>query len=526
MPTAPDDRPNVVLAMVDDMGFADVSPYGGEIATPTVQRLADDGLRFTQCYNYARCCPTRASLLTGLHPHQCGVGHMTDPPDDEGAQDRGVPGYRGHLTDDCATLPEVLRDAGYHTLMTGKWHLGSHERSHRPTERGFDRFYGHLSGAASYFDPQGARGLSTGADPPGSVAPESTTDRRYYTTDAFTDRAVDFVDDVADDDAPFFCYLSFNAPHWPLHAHEDVVEAYRGRYDEGWDALRAERYERQVAMGLFDPEDAPLSDRVGPEWDDLSPAVQDEMDLRMATYAAQVDIVDRNLGRFVEALESRGEFENTLFLFLSDNGACAEFDMLGTGDREDINDPSTWGPVSYGEAWAHASNTPFRKYKHWVHEGGAATPFVVHWPAGLGDAGGEWRRQPTYLPDVAATLYDLADADYPSGAPPLEGVSLRPAFAGESLDRDRPLCMEHEGNRFVRDGRWKLVSAGSQADYGGPDGWELYDVASDRTESTDLADAHPERVEALATAWWDWAERVGVVPNGKGVESRADAETV
>ncbi|MFB6141487.1 MAG: arylsulfatase [Halosimplex sp.] len=521
-------RPNVVLVMVDDMGYADIGPYGGEIDTPNLRSLADDGLRFTQFYNYARCCPTRASLLTGLHPHQTGIGHMTNPAGDPDGNDRGVPSYQGHLNERCVTIAEVLGDAGYRTMASGKWHLGQHHEGDRPPERGFDRYYGHLSGAANYFDPSGERGLSRGNGDPGSVDPESTTDRRYYTTDAFTDRAVDFVADATDaGDDPFFLYLPYNAPHWPLHAHEDVVEEYRGEYADGWDALREERYERQLEMGLFDEERAPLSERVGPEWDDLSEGKRAEMAERMAIYAAQVDIVDRSVGRLVDALEARGELDETLFLFLSDNGACAEFDVLGSGPAEELNEAGSPLVLSYGEAWAHASNTPFRKYKHWVHEGGAATPFVVHWPDGLDDPDGDWRRQPAYLPDVMATVVDVAGAEYPDSrdgvdVPPMEGTSLLPAFDGDSLDRDEPLFMEHEGNRFVRDGRWKLVSAGEEADYGGPDNWELFDMATDRTESTDLSADHPDRVERLREAWWTWAERVGVVPNGRGVESYED----
>ncbi|MFB6146610.1 MAG: arylsulfatase [Halobacteriaceae archaeon] len=520
--STPAERPNVVLVMVDDMGYSDIAPYGGEIETPTLQRLADDGLRFTQFYNYARCCPTRASLVTGLHPHQTGIGHMTDPPDDPGAMDRGVPGYVGHLNDRCATVAERLSAAGYETLMAGKWHLGSRDAADRPTSRGFDRYYGHLAGAANYFDPQGPRGLSADGGPPGSVAPESTTDRRYYTTDAFTDHAIDFVRERDDD--PFFLYLSYNAPHWPLQAHEDVVANYRGEYADGWDAVRTARYERQVEMGLFDPDRVPLTPADSPDWDSLSAETRDEMDRRMAIYAAQVDLVDRNLARLVAALEARGEFENTLFLFLSDNGACAEGGTLGWGDREDLNDPAAGLWMSYGRAWANASNTPFREYKHWVHEGGAATPLIVHWPAGL-DETDAWRRQPAYLPDVVPTLLDVAGADYPEtrdgiGLPALEGESLLPAFDGEALDRDRPMCMEHEGNRFVRDGRWKLVSMGDTADYGGDQTWELYDMATDRSETTDLAGEHPDRVDDLRERWWSWAERVGVVPNGQGTARR------
>jgi len=363
---------------------------------------------------------------------------------------------------------------------------------------------------------------------PGSIELESTTDRRYYTTDAFTDYGIEFVEEALDaDDEPFFLYLPFNAPHWPLHAHEEVVAKYRDAYTDGWDALRERRYQRQLDLGLFEPENAPLSESVGPQWETLSEAKREEMTERMAIYAAQIDIVDRNVGRLVDVLEDRGELDNTLFMFLSDNGACAEFDMLGSGPADALNRASSPLVLSYGEAWAHASNTPFRKYKRWVHEGGAATPLIVHSPDGLDDPNGDFRREPAYLPDVMATLVDVADAEYPEtrddvDVPPMEGTSLRPLFEGNSLDRGEPMFMEHEGNRFVRDGRWKLVSEGPKEDYGGPDSWELFDMATDRTESKDLSDERLELVDRLRGAWWDWAERVGVVPNGLGIESRDD----
>jgi arylsulfatase len=526
------DQPNVVLVMLDDLGFADIEPYGGEIATPNLQGLAEDGLRFTQFYNTGRCCPTRASLLTGLHPHQAGIGHMTNQYGDDRC-DRGVPGYRGHLNDRCTTLAEVLGDAGYDTLCSGKWHVGANRLEDRPTRRGFDRFYGVLDGATNYFDPNciedGDRGLSTGADPPGTTPAESTTERPYYLTDAITDHGIDFVDQSleAGGEDPFFLYLPYTAPHWPLQAPERLVEKYRGEYTDGWETLRAERYQRQLDMGLFEEDWAPLSEPAGPDWDSLSPEQRDEMDYRMAVYAAQVESVDRNLGRLVEALQERDEFENTLFLFFSDNGGCHEGGMLGGGDREQVNDPAEYGIVSYGEAWANVSNTPFRKYKSWAHEGGIATPLIVHWPEGLDDPGGAWRRQPSSLPDIMATLVDLTGAEYPDERegvpiPGMEGVSLAPAFDNNPLRRDRPMCMEHQGNRCLRDGRWKLVSEGSRDDYGGTDTWTLHDMSEDRSETIDVGDRHPDVVADLSDQWWVWAERVGAVPNGKGVKRRTD----
>lgn len=537
---AADARPNIVVILSDDMGFTDLGCYGSEIRTPNLDRLAASGVRFTQFYNTARCCPTRASLLTGLYPHQVGVGHMMD--------DRGpeAPGYRGDLGRNGVTIAEALRPAGYRSYVAGKWHVTRHigqdaPRHNWPLQRGFDRFYGIVSGGGSFYDPftlaRDNRLISPYADP--EYRPET-----YYFTDAITDHAVKFVGEHAAErpDAPFFLYVAYTSAHWPMHALPEDIARYRGRYDAGYEPIRRARFERAAGLGLIDAGQG------------LSPAAeawgQVENPAReaacMEVYAAMVDRMDQGIGRLVAELERTGRLSNTLILFLQDNGGCAE--TQGRVAREDRQDgpraerptlppippealpnglvppqtrdgyPVRQGPnvvpgpadtyVAYGRGWANVSNTPFREYKHWVHEGGISTPLIAHWPAGIA-AKGELRRQPGHLIDILATCLDVAGADYPAEVDgrritPLAGKSLVPAFADRPIDREA-LYWEHEGNRAVRKGDWKLVSR-----Y--PGGWELYDIARDRTEQHDRAADHPEVVAELKALYDRWAARSQVIP--------------
>jgi arylsulfatase len=495
------ERPNIVLILADDMGYSDLGCYGGEIATPTLDALAANGLKFTQFYNNARCCPTRAALLTGLFPHQTGIGWMTTDPEGGNRMDQGEYGYRGFLNRDCVTIAEVLRPAGYQTLMVGKWHVGYSEPQLWPLARGFDRYFGVLSGAANYFLPTQPRGLTEGKEP------VETPEGEFYLTDALTDRAIEFVSE-ADRESPFFLYVAFTSPHWPLQAPEEVVAKYRGKYDGGWDKLRETRRQRMIDLGIIKPE-WKLPPRAGRAWDKVRPGKQQEMAERMAIYAAQVDRMDQNIGRLVTALREKGELDNTLLVLLSDNGGCAEGGDLGGGGREQLNRVDAPLFVTYGRCWANASNTPFRRFKHFTHEGGIATPLIVHWPAGLSDRGA-LREQAGYLPDLMATFVDVGGAEYPAthaghSITPIEGVSLAPAFRNEPLD-DRRMFWEHEGHRAVRQGPWKAVSMTRT----GP--WELYNLEDDRTEHRDLAAEKPELVAELSKAWDDWSWRVRVQP--------------
>ena len=486
-----DTRPNIVVVLVDDMGFSDLGCYGGEIETPHIDQLASEGLRFTQFYNYGRCCPTRAALMTGLHPHQVGIGHMTEPPE----RTLGFEGaYQGHLNDNCTTLAQVLKGAGYHTLMTGKWHLGYHQQSDWPLQRGFDKFFGGISGAFNYFKPTGSRGLFDGNTPfePGDG---------FYCTDDFTDVACRYIEEVnAKDENPFFLYLAYNAPHWPLNTKVPEFEKYKGNYRDGWEALMRKRLEKQIAMGMF-PQDLNPAPHVGPKWDSLSAEKKEEMDSIQAAYAGCIDSIDQNIGKLTAKLRELGELDNTLICILSDNGACQEGGDLGRFDPDWIENPpeGTQG-IRQGLAWANASNTPFRLYKHFVHEGGACTPMIAHWPKGMTNASrGGFVRQYAYLPDIMATSIELSEATYPSDIPQCAGNSMVGLLQGDDKRIHRePIFWEHEGNAALRVGRWKLVR-----EYEKP--WELYNINRDRTEMHDLAASKPQQLEKLVGQWEDWA---------------------
>lgn len=517
---APASRPNIVLIMADDMGFSDIGCYGSEIPTPNLDALARNGLRFTQFYNTARCSPTRAALLTGLDPHSAGMGTLAEDPGKR-APANAAPGYQEYLNDRCVTIAEALRPAGYRSYMAGKWHLGYHGQEKWPLQRGFDRYYGIIAGAASYLAPKEPRGLTRDNTPL-----PTPTNAGYYTTDAFTDHAVTFLREHTGD-APFFLYLAFNAPHWPLHARAEDIAKFKGKYRAGWDRLRTERHARQVAAGIVE-KNWPLTPRDdgARAWDELTPAQQEQLDYRMAVYAAQVHRMDWNIGRVVEALKAQGRLEQTLIFFLSDNGACAEpYTDLGGGAFTAINDPgaaglgakNATGPggSSYGTGWANASNTPFRRYKSRLHEGGISTPLIAHWPAGLKAAAGSLTRTPGYLTDILPTVLEVAGATYPKerdgkSLTPLAGRSLAPVLRGGTLPPDRWFFWEQYGNRAVRHGQWKAVQP---AEKDSP--WELYDLAADRTELKDLAAREPERLRALTDAWQAWAETHQVLPKTK-----------
>jgi arylsulfatase len=503
-------RPNIVVILADDMGFSDVGAYGSEIDTPNIDRLAEDGLRFTQCYNTARCAPTRASLLTGLYPHEAGVGSIRV------GNDLGVPGYRGFLRSDTATIPEVLSDAGYRTMMAGKWHLGWRDEG-APTQRGFQRFYGTRGYVDSYFTvvPNTAVRLDGDVVLPPTQSPVNhlRPEEDWYTTDAYTDYGLHFMDEALRHDSPFFLYMAYNAPHFPLHAKREDLEKYRGRYDAGYVEIRRQRYRRLVDMGIIEDQ-WPLSPHDSPDWTSLTDREQDEMDLKMALYAGIVDRLDQNVGRIVDKLEEEGELDNTLILFLSDNGGTSEGGLFGINDDAHVENYEAWArkggwSSSYGQGWANVSNTPFRLYKKYTHEGGVSTPLIAHWPSGI-EARGELRHQRSHVVDVMATCVDVVEgAEYPPmrggrAVQPLRGESLVPAFADEGTGHER-LYWEHEGNRAVRHGDWKLVAA-----HGTP--WSLYDMAEDRPEATAQSSADPERVKRLTRDYRQWAQNSSVLP--------------
>ena len=491
-PPKPSTRPDIVFIMADDMGFSDIGCYGGEVNTPNIDRLAAGGIKTRSFYNNARCCPTRASLLTGRYPHSVGMGHMVTLPKDR--YDSGS--YQGFLTDRHPTIAEELRKTGYSTYMSGKWHVGE-RRAHWPARRGFDRYFGLISGTSSYYE------VTPGQEDRRFYALDDSDYRipteGYYATDAFTDRALEFLEGHMRErsDKPFFLYLAYTAPHFPLHAPEEDVERYGQTYADGWDEVRRRRYENMRKVGYVDGRH-PLTPRTEgiPAW--KGDEGKKQWVRRMAVYAAMVDRMDRNIGRLVEALKRNGRFENTLIVFLSDNGANAE--IL---ENRKLHDPSKRigerGSYAFlEEPWANVSNTPFRLYKHHVHEGGILTPCIMHWPAVIRPRKG-FREGVGHVMDLMPTALELAGVKTEG----LHGRSLSHFWTGRK-EGERTLCWEHEGNKAIRKGAWKLVKEHDQAE------WRLYDMRSDPTESRDLAAAQRERVASMLAEYHAWEEEVGV----------------
>ena len=490
-----DKRPNIVLIMADDMGFSDIGCYGGEISTPNIDSLAAGGLRFTQFYNNAICVPTRASLLSGLYPQQVGVY-----------------GNSPRVMQRCVTLAEVLREAGYRTLMTGKWHA-----QQIPVERGFDRYFGLCDGCCNFFNPGPRR---PGEPEPGRkkttygyprrwavddkvYQPYAPQDPDFYTTDAFTDYALKYLDQYRGEGKPFFLYVGYTAPHYPLHARPEDIARYRGKYMLGWDELRRRRYDRLIDAGLIDKRWAMSArDDIVPRWDDVED--KDAWDLTMAVYAAMIDRMDRNIGRIGAKIKEMGVEDNTLVLFLSDNGGCA-----GKANYTPDIPP---GPVesyrSVDPPWANASNTPFRKYKVWDHEGGISTPLIAYWPNVI-KQGGAITHQMGHIIDIMATFVDVAGAGYPSSYAghdvlPMEGKSLLPVLQGNRREDPEAIFWQinkNSGARAVRTPEWKLVTPGP----GKP--WELYDMEADRTELNNRADKYPGKARELANQYEAWVQR-------------------
>ena len=523
-------QPNIILILADDMGYSDIGCFGSEISTPNIDSLSAGGVNFTQGYNCARCCPSRASLLTGLNPHQAGVGHMVG--------DLGSPPYQGYLNNSCITLAEGLKLAGYSTALSGKWHTGGHydprmsdsrqpagDPAHpTPIQRGFDEFYGILLGAGSYYNPKILLHNESFVKPEGDS---------YHFTDAVAGHCLKTIEEFATKDAPFFIHLSYTAPHWPLHAFEEDIKKYEGKYLKGWDDTRTDRHERLKGLGILDSKwDISPRDKDSPPWEDM--VHKRWQDRRMAVYAAQVEHMDRSIGKVIARLKELDAYDNTMIVFLSDNGGCAEFLAedsslpiyelfdFPTRDGRPLrlgNTPEVMpGPddtfSSYDLSWANVSNTPFKLYKHWVHEGGISTPLIISWPDMI--AKRSIIHSPVHIMDMMPTFLEAAGASYPgvykgNDITPMEGESLIPAFANARWERQTPLCWEHEGNRAVRDGRWKLVNR-----Y--PGKWELYDMEEDRTELNDLSERYRSEAKRLSSYYKEWASRCGVItwPAGSG----------
>jgi arylsulfatase A-like enzyme len=522
MPTVKNkkDRPNIILILADDMGFSDIGCYGSEIETPNLDKLASHGIRFTQMYNCARCCPSRASLLTGLYPHQAGIGHMVS--------DMNIEGYRGFLNDNCATIAEVLKENGYKTALSGKWHVGGYypmsgeyewnpgsPNKPRPIDRGFDVHYGTLGGAGSYYHPHSLIKNDN------FVIPES---ENFYYTDEISNFAEKYIHDTARSEQPFFLYVAYTAPHWPLHAPEEIIEKYRGKYLKGWDYIRTSRHEELKGKKILDKKWKISSrDESALPWEEIKD--KEWWDAKMAVYAAQIDVMDQGIGRIVKALEDNRIKDNTMVIFLSDNGGCAEF-LNEDGHKEYVrpytrdgkkvvvgNDTDVFPGaentfMSYDLPWANASNSPFRLFKHWAHEGGISTPCIINYPQS--DQQDVIRHQTVHFFDIMPTILEIADATFPKERngkllKQPEGESFAELIFHDSWNRKDPIIWEHEGNRAVRLLNWKLVSK-----Y--PGEWELYDMDEDRTELNDISAKNKEQVKKMVKMYEDISARCGVVP--------------
>lgn len=517
-----DERPNIMLIVVDDMGYSDLQCFGGEVETPNINGLADNGIRFTQFFNCGRSCPSRASLLTGMY-----------------AQQVGITGMGLSLTKDCVTIPEALKTAGYHTAMSGKWHLSltqgignkqdqmawlSHQNTFDnrpfapldtyPCNRGFDEHWGTIWGVVNHFDPFS---LVHNEEP---IFTDAIPDD-FYSTDYITTKAIDMLDDLSKEQEPFFMYVSYNAPHWPLHAKPEDIAKYKGKYDEGWDVLRQQRYQRMVSMGIIDPEETPMSDNEsGRAWENESNKAM--MAANMEVHAAMIDCVDQGIGRILDKLKSTGEYENTIIIFTSDNGASPENYEIGDFDRHDrtrsgqmvtrnAQVPGSELTYNYlGNGWAGAVNTPFRYWKAESFHGGTASPTIIQWPAGMKARHGSIVKDPCHYIDVMPTCLEVAHATYPeiyngNKIQPLvaEGRSLMPLLEGASWQDERTMFWEHENGRAVRVGDWKMTSLRNG-------GWQLFNMKNDYSETNNIAAEHPEKVRELKNLWNEWAKSVGL----------------
>lgn len=530
---AEDRRPNIMVIMVDDMGYSDLGCFGGEIHTPNLDGLANNGMRFTQFFNAGRSCPSRAALMTGLYAQQAGIMAMGQS-----------------LNTECVTIPEVLKTAGYHTAMTGKWHLSltqgignnadqmawlSHQNTFNnrpfapietyPCNRGFDEHWGTIWGVVNHFDPFS---LVHNEEPIYTDAIPSD----FYSTDFITDKTIDLIDDLSAKEEPFFMYVAYNAPHWPLHAKPEDIKKYDGMYDEGWDVMREKRYARMVELGLISPEQTPVSrNESGRLWENETD--KEFQAANMEVHAAMIDCVDQGVGRIIQKLKETGEYDNTIIIFSSDNGASSENYGIGEFDRHDrtrdgqmvTHDSRTPGDqLSYnylGTGWAGAINTPFRYWKAESFHGGIAAPTIVHWPAGMKSGKGSIVNEPCHFIDIMPTCIALAGAEYPStynghSIKPLaaEGRSLLPLISGEGeWNGERTLFWEHENGRAVRVGNWKMTSLRNG-------GWQLFDLSTDYSETNNVAAEHPDKVREMKTLWNNWAKSVGL----KVEEEMADTE--
>jgi arylsulfatase len=510
--TAGDDRPNILLLVADDLGYADLGAYGSDIRTPNIDALAAGGIRFTNFHTAPMCAPTRAMLLTGNNNHVAGMGRQSPGP----ALAR-IPGYEGYLSERVAPFPRLLRDAGYHTYSTGKWHLGD-TREHSPLAAGFERSYQLTHGAANHFN-------SVGFFEGGSLYREDGAEVEYpagtYTTELFTDRLIEFIDSQIDDGRPFFAFAAYTSPHWPLQVPDEWLDRYRGRYDDGYDVLRERNFERLKAKGILPAASTlpPRNDAITP-WEDLS-AEQRRIEARkMELYAAMVENLDHHVGRVIDRLKARGVYDNTLIVFMSDNGAGAEdFHDVGPfveyirahydNAYENMGKPNSW--VSYGPQWAEAGSAPFSRYKGYTRQGGIAAPMIIA-GAGVAQHGSSNRAYLTVM-DLAPTFLELGAATYPhdGSVRAMEGESMVALLRGDAAavhGADYVTTLFHAGFAFIRRGPWKLVTLEPPF---AESAFELFDVDADPGETTNLAETHPDVFHEMLELWRSERARLGIV---------------
>ncbi len=540
--TKKNNRPNVIVILADDLGYSDIGSYGGEIETPNLDKLAKNGVRFTQFYNNSRCCPSRASLLTGLYAHQVDIGFMV-------YKDFGK-GYRKNINNNnCVTFAEVLRRGGYQTMMVGKWHVGHTDIKSRPENRGFNKFTGIYSHVDSYWKV--LRGCDIYKDQKILIKAQENPKNPYrpneefYITDFFTDAAIDYINQNKKENSkkPFLLYLAYNAPHFPLETPEKLTEKYRGKYMKGWDVLRKEKLKRMKKIGLaYENQLLPkvkgfknakiiekfvpvgIETKELPKWDTLSQRDKKELDFRRAMYAGQVDNMDWNIGRIIEILKEKGYYENTIIMFMSDNGCSGELDLFGMNwkkyhqsNYKQWRKKSGWS-ISQGQCWAAYSNTPFKKYKKFVHEGGIATPLIVHWPKGISKPGSIIKNQYFHFIDVMPTICEIAEVKYPktfnnNQIETLEGKSFVPYLIAArdknfENNEERPIFWQHENHSAIRRGKWKLVTLNDRS----KSQWALYDIEKDRAEENNLIKNYPNIAKQMKKMWYHWADRVNAIP--------------
>lgn len=491
-------QPNVIVILADDMGFSDIGCYGGEIPTPNLDALAKNGIRLTQFYQGARCCPTRASLLTGLYAHEAGVGFMTEALHQNTS-------YQGFINRNSVTLGEAMQQAGYFTIMAGKWHVG-HKEDQRPYARGFMRSINAAAGGFYFSEDEKVKLFLNGKP----VTAQDGLPAQWYSTDLWTNYSLQFIDEAKQQSKPFFLYLAHNAPHFPLQAPENEIAKFRGIYMKGWEQLRKERYERQLKIGLIDKKyKLPPINPLIPKWDTLSQTEKNRYDHMMAVYAAVVHHLDSSIGVLIRGLKAKGLYENTIIMFLSDNGGNAEPGIDGI--YKGTNPGLVNSVVHIGQGWAEVNNTPFWLYKHHTSEGGIATPFIFSWPAGIQQKlKGTYNATVGHITDIMNTCLDAADANYPTvyngnNILPTSGISLLPLFTSNTITRTQPVFWEHEGNRAMRMGNYKITSQVNEP-------WRLYDLEKDRTELNDLAAVNPKLLQQMIEQYEAWYKRVNAQP--------------